>query len=61
LSRETRRYRVLLRRTTVFEEYVFATSEHSAEELAWEQWKSRDDPEPYVSDMCVIGVDEQED
>ncbi len=56
-----KRYRVLFRRTTVFEEYVFASSDHNAEELAWEQWESRDDPEPYESDMHVIGVEEQED
>lgn len=60
MSHETKRFRVLFRRTTVFEEYVFAASDHSAEELAWEQWESRDDPEPYESDMRVIGVDEQE-
>lgn len=61
MSREIRRFRVLLRRTTIFEEFVFAASDHSAEELAWGQWESRDDPEPYDSDMRVVGVEEQED
>ncbi len=56
-----KRYRVMFRRSTVFEEYVFASSDHNAEELAWEQWESRDDPEPYESDMHVIGVEEQEE
>lgn len=56
-----KRYRVLLRRVTIFEEYVLAASDQSAEELAWEQWESRDDPEPYENDMRLLGVDEQED
>ena len=56
-----KRYRVLLRRVTIFEEYVLAASDQSAEELAWEQWESRDDPEPYENDMRVLGVDDQED
>ena len=58
---EMRRFRVLFRRVTIFEEYVFASSDHNAEELAREQWESRDDPEPYESDMRVVGVEEQED
>ena len=58
---ETRRFRVLFRRVAIFEEYVFASSDQDAEELAWEQWESRDDPEPYENDMRVISVDEQED
>ncbi len=58
---EIRRFRVLFRRETIFEEYVFASSDQAAEELAWEQWESRDDPEPYENDMRVISVDEQED
>jgi len=56
-----KRYRVLFRRVTIFEEYVSAASDQSAEELAWEQWESREDPEPYENDIRLIGVDEQED
>lgn len=56
-----KRFRVLFRRVTIFEEYVFASSDQRAEELAWEQWESREDPEPYENDMRLIGVDEQED
>ena len=58
---EMKRFRVLLRRVSIFEEYVFAASDHNAEELAWEQWESREDPEPYESDIRVLGVEEQED
>jgi hypothetical protein len=43
-----------------FEEFVFAASEHRAEELAREQLDDRDDPEPRESHIELLSTEEDE-
>jgi hypothetical protein len=56
-----KRYRILFLRWAEFEEFVWAASETAAEEQAWNQLESRDDPEPRDSDTKLVAVEEADD